>query len=121
MSMFESDPYVLGQCIQDAYNGINTNIGLGGPPIQGGNYDFSYENASHQLDITIMGTTFDPSNLGDCLGGRCGIFNSMDFSHGGGTFDVDTANVWFIPVGTVVHTVVDVVLGNTVWSSGIPR
>lgn len=50
-----------------------------------------------------------------------GFFDSPDFSHGDGTFHVDTGNVWIFPVGTILHVAVDVVLGNTVWSSGIPR
>jgi hypothetical protein len=53
--------------------------------------------------------------------GRCGLFNSMDFSHGDGTFHVDTANSLFFPVGTFVHLFADVLGGNTWWAGGIPR
>ena len=61
----------------------------------------------------------NPADFG-CLGGRCGVFNSMDFSHPGTTFHVDMANVYFFPVGTVIHTVGDLWGGHSWWRTGVP-
>jgi RHS repeat-associated protein len=107
----------VGGCIQQVYNQL---ADAGASALQGGNYDFSYADQSGNLLIQINGQYVNPSDFG-CPASRCGTFDSLDYSHGNGTFHVDTANPLFFPVGTVVHTVVDVVGGNTWWSGGIPR
>jgi len=76
-----------------------------GVPLVGGNYDFPYG------DIKINGQPVDPIDF-QCS--RCGAFNTLDFSHNDGTFHVDTANPWFIPIGSVMHLVVDLIGGHTV-------
>jgi hypothetical protein len=96
-------------CIQQVYDTMGDAVGL-----EGGNYDFSYTN------ILINNNAVDPTEF-NCPFSRCGTFNSLDYSHGDGTFHIDTADVWFIPIGSIVHLVVDIWGGNTWWSGGIPR
>lgn len=102
----------VASCIQQTYNSMGPAVGF-----DGGHYDFSVAN----IHITINGESIDtnPEDFG-CLGGRCGIFNSLDFSHGGGMFHVDMANVYFFPVGTLLHTIADVWGGHSWWSEGVP-
>ncbi len=113
----------VATCIQQVYNQLSTQ----NPTPNGGNYDFQYASYDPATDgwtmlIQINGQSIDPSDFSGCMFGRCGLFNSMDFSHGDGTFHVDTANVWFFPVGTFVHVFADVLAGNTWWwQGGIPR
>jgi hypothetical protein len=110
-----TDPDNIADIIQQIYNTLtpaafNPN---GSPKSAGGNYNFSY------LGITVDGQPVNVSELG-CSFSRCGMFDSLDYSHSGG-FHVDTANPFFFPIGTVTHTFVDVLGGNTWWSGGIPR
>ncbi len=104
-------PSAVTSCIQQVYDALAQQ---GTPPMQGGNYDFSFAN------IQINGQSVSPNEF-DCAFSRCGTFDSLDYSHGDGTFHVDTANPFFLPVGTVLHTIVDVLGGKTWWSGGIPR
>jgi hypothetical protein len=62
----------------------------------------------------------NPANFSGCVFGRCGTFNSLDFSHGDNTFHVDMGNVYFFPVGTVIHLIADYLGGHTWWSGGVP-
>jgi hypothetical protein len=58
----------------------------------------------------------------DCQYGRCSTFGSLDFSHGQNFVHMDTANVFrMFGMGAIVHGVVDLLLGNTILASGIPR
>jgi hypothetical protein len=100
---------ILG-CIQDAYDTMGDSNTL-----VGGNYNFSY------LNVTIQGTPFDPGSLGCFM--RCGSIDSLHFhDRSDGTFHVDTANPWGIPVvGAIIHLTFDYIGGNTWWSAGIPR
>ena len=102
-------------CIQDVYNSLENSLtGPNGDGLEGGNYNYSNDS------VRIQGQPFDPNDLG-CLAHRCGTFNSIDYSHGNGTFHLDAANPWFIPIGSVVHLFVDVIAGHTWWKNGIPR
>lgn len=107
---------VLG-CIQQVYNALALQSS---PPMQGGNYDFSYADATGNLLIPIDGQYVDPNEFG-CAFSRCGLMDTLDYSHGDGTFHVDTGNPWFFPIGTVAHSFVDLLGGNTWWSGGMPR
>ncbi len=102
----------VADCIQQVYSILE----LDGPAGQaGGNYDFSY------ADIQINGASVDPDEDFGCFMKRCGTFDSLDYSHGDGTFHVDTTNVWFLPIGPFEHFATDIIGGNTWWSDGIPR
>jgi RHS repeat-associated protein len=105
----------VASCIEQVYSqlllqALDPNF----PLPAGGNYNFSF------ASIQINGQNVNPNEFG-CIFSRCGILDSLDFSHGGGTFHVDTANVWFFPLGTILHTVVDLLGGHTWWRGGIPR
>jgi hypothetical protein len=102
----------VASCIQQTYDTVGPAEGF-----EGGHYDFNAAN----IQITINGENIDtnPADFG-CLGGRCGIFNSLDYSHGGGMFHVDMANVYFFPIGTLVHLGADYIGGHTWWSGGVP-
>jgi hypothetical protein len=114
----DNDPSAVASCIQQVYDRLIAQGPTGDP--QGGNYDFSYVNPDGTLSITINGQGVDPTDFG-CAFSRCGVFNSLDYSHGDGTFHIDTANPIFFPVGTFVHVGWDLLGGNTWWSGGIPR
>jgi RHS repeat-associated protein len=105
----------VASCIQQAYDtmGVATDNN-GNPAIEGGNYEFTY------ASIQINGQSVNPEEFG-CVFSRCGTFDSLDYSHGDGTFHVDTANPWFVPIGSIAHLLVDIVGGNTWWSGGIRR
>ena len=77
------------------------------PFLQGGNWNF-----------LVPSTAQTPV---DCDNGRCSDFPSLHFAHPG-YVHLDTANpeTWF-GVGALVHLSVDVILGNTIFASGIPR
>jgi RHS repeat-associated protein len=104
-------PSAVANCILQVYNQLAQQGPAG---IQGGNYYFS------SGGLQINGQPINSNEFG-CFMSRCGILDSLDYSHGNGTFHVDTANAWFFPIGTVLHTVVDVLGGSTWWSGGIPR
>jgi len=115
------DPSAIASCIQDAYNGLYDNYqgnpqGPSEPELNGGNYDFDIS------AVQINGQGIDPSSFG-CFASRCGAFDSLDFSHGDGTFHVDTATVWgMLGLGAIVHLGWDVIGGNAWWkNNGIPR
>jgi RHS repeat-associated protein len=102
----------VASCIMQVYNQLPSDSG--GVQIQGGNYDFSY------TGIQINGQTVNPTEF-HCAFSRCGLFDSLDYSHHDGTFHIDTATPWFIPIGTVAHLAVDLIGGKTWWKGGIPR
>lgn len=112
------DPSAVAGCIQQVYDQLPSKSS--DVTLTGGNYDFSYKDSSGNLDIFVNGQAVDPNDFG-CAFSRCGTTDSLDYSHGDGTFHVDTGNVWFVPVGTVLHLVVDVLGGQTWWRGGIPR
>ena len=106
-------------CIQNAYDTLAVAPQVGDNGLQGGNYNFDY------TQVMIQGSPIDPTSFG-CPADRCGIFDPLHFhtkpnSADFGTFHVDTANPFFIPVGSLAHLVVDIIMGNTIWASGIPR
>jgi hypothetical protein len=86
----------------------------GNPLLVGGNYNFDY------TSVMINGQGVDPSEFG-CTFGRCDMFDSLHFNFSAGTFHVDTANPWFVPIGSFAHLAADVIGGNWWWSGGIPR
>jgi hypothetical protein len=103
-------------CIQQAYDGLTVDTDIGNNGLLGGNWNWSYDG------LMINGMPIDPSSLDGCTNGRCGTFNSMDFTHGDNSFHIDTTNVWSLfPVGALIHTVVDLFGGHTILSGGIPR
>ena len=102
----------VASCIQQTYNTMGDSVAF-----VGGHDNLDYSNISIVINSENIDT--NPADFG-CLGGRCGVFNSMDFSHPGTTFHVDMANVYFFPVGTAIHTVADVWGGHSWWSAGVP-
>lgn len=112
----DRSPEAIADCIQNAYDTLQTaNPANASSPLIGGNYNFS------TTAVLIQGHEVSAASLG-CTFGRCGVFDSLHF-HGGNdpTFHVDTANPWFVPVGSFVHLFWDVVGGHSWWSGGIPR
>src|ERR1700722_1853778 len=106
----------VADCIQSIYAQLDTQANA---RIDGGNYNFSYAN------LQIQGESFDPSDLNDCsdyspFGYRCGIMPSLHFDVETQTFHMDTANPFNVPSGSIIHLAVDVILGHSVFSSGIP-
>jgi hypothetical protein len=105
-------------CIQQTYDSMGN-----AESFAGGHEDYNYNNIS----IIINGENVDtnPADF-NCLGDRCGIFNSLDYSqnrfHTGTTFHVDMANVYFFPIGTLFHLVADLWGGNSWWKQqpGVP-
>jgi hypothetical protein len=111
-----TDPNDIAGIIQDIYDTITPAAfnADGTPKSSGGNYNFSY------LGIEVDGQSVNVSEL-NCFSSRCGTFDSLDYSHSDG-FHVDTANPWFFPLGTIAHTIVDLIGGSTWWNNGgIPR
>jgi RHS repeat-associated protein len=78
--------------------------------VEGGNANFP---------ATGKGFNFGGFN---CPNGRCGLGSNgtLDFSHPGGSFHLDTANPYNFPGGTLLHLGVDLILGNTAYYV-IPR
>ncbi len=108
------DSSAIASCMQDAFDTLylKTPVNEQGPLV-GGNYNFDLSR------LNISGA--DVGSVGQgCIGGRCGIFDSLHF-HSDGTFHVDTANPLFIPIGSLTHLIYDVIGGNTWWKDGIPR
>jgi len=103
----------VASCIQQTYDTMGNPVGF-----EGGHEDYDWTN----ITITINGAPIDtdPSDFSGCVFGRCGIFNSIDFSHNDFTFHVDMANVFFFPVGTIIHGVADFLGGHTWWRGGVP-
>jgi RHS repeat-associated protein len=80
---------------------------IGDRCVVGGNCNFSLG----ELNIDISG----------CINGRCDVMPSLHFDYPG-TVHLDTANPFSLwGFGALAHFVVDVVLGNTIFSGGIPR
>jgi len=105
----------VASCIQQTYDT------MGDPDpknFEGGHENYDWINIRINIDGEPIDT--DPSDFSGCLGGRCGVFNSLDFSHPGTLFHVDMANVYFFPVGTIIHGVGDFLGGHTWWSGGVP-
>jgi RHS repeat-associated protein len=112
-----TDPNDVVDMIQQVYDQLSAQT----PSLGGGNYDFSYKDADGNLLIQINGAYVDPNEFG-CGSSRCGILDSLDYSHHDGTFHIDTGNPYAFPVGTLAHLGWDIVGGNTVWLvGGIPR
>jgi hypothetical protein len=87
---------------------LNTSVGKNG--LAGGNYNFS-------LGVDIQSEL----DLSGCFDLRCGGFDSLHFAYPG-TVHLDTANPFsYWGLGAIVHGFVDVLLGNTIMASGIPR
>jgi len=85
--------------------------------LHGGNYDF----ADQTVNSADKSTSF--SSEWKCPQDRCdlGSLGTLDFSHGDGSFHLDTADPYnLLRGGIFVHGLVDVVLGN-VWYQVIPR
>jgi len=96
-------------CAEQVYAALKLNTTVGVNGLKGGNYNF-----------LLSGLAPD---LASCSGGRCGFFNSLHFNSATNPTSVhlDTANPFVFPAGTLVHLFADYILGNTIWSSGIPR
>jgi len=104
----------IADCILDAYNTLFLKTPKNkDSPLVGGNYNFD------STQVVIQGDHISGGGLG-CVWGRCGIIDSLHF-HSDGTFHVDSANPWFIPIGSAIHLGVDIIGGNSWWSQGIPR
>jgi hypothetical protein len=102
-------------CIQQTYDTLTPVLDSKGNPLfVGGNSNWYY------TSVSINGSGVDPDNFG-CAFSRCGVIDPLDFSHGGGTFHVDTANPWFIPIGSLIHFGFDFIGGHLWWRNGIPR
>jgi RHS repeat-associated protein len=87
---------------------LNTSVGNNG--LAGGNYNFL-------LGVDIQAGL----DLSGCFDMRCGGFDSLHFAYPG-TVHLDTANPFaYWGLGAIVHGFVDVLLGNTILASGIPR
>lgn len=107
-------PYAVASCIQDVYGSITTVPGPDRRPLLvGDNYNVDYSSIRIHNQPVIM------EEFG-CLGSRCGMFNTLDYSHSHG-FHIDTANPLYFPVGTIVHLIADLIGGNTWWKGGVPR
>jgi RHS repeat-associated protein len=82
------------------------------PELQGGNWNFLYDGAAQ------------PSDCASGIGGiRCGTSPSLHYPDTkSGYVHMDTANpsAWWYS-GAIAHGIVDVLLGNTFFASGIPR
>ncbi len=96
-------------CIQQAYDGLEVDPDFGdGTGLEGGNYNWSYDG------LKINDEQVNPAGFDDCIAGRCGSFNSMDFSHGDNSFHIDTSNVYgVLGVGALVHLFADVIGGTS--------
>jgi len=105
------DPSDVASCILQTYKTMKDSVSF-----EGGHENYDWSNIKIKIDEVAIGT--NPAHFG-CLGGRCGIFNSLDSSHPG-VFHVDMANVYFFPVGTVIHLIADYLGGHTWWSGGVP-
>ena len=102
----------IAACIQQAYDTLQVApVGPNKDGLIGGNYNFD------STQVVIGGADLGANG---CLGGRCGVFDSLHF-HSDGTFHVDTANPFFVPIGSFVHLVFDYIGGHEWWSEGIPR
>jgi hypothetical protein len=98
-------------CAATINSGVTLNTSIGNNGLQGGNYNFTLS-ANVQSMIDLSG----------CIDMRCGTFDTLDFSHGVGNVHMDTANPYSLwGIGAIVHVFVDLFLGNTIWSGGIPR
>jgi hypothetical protein len=97
------------QCAESIYASLTLNTDVGPSGLKGGNFNF-----------LTGGLIVD---LGPCLSVRCGFFGSLHFNSVKNPTSVhfDKANPYIFPAGTLVHLFVDVIFGNTFWSSGIPR
>jgi RHS repeat-associated protein len=106
------NPGDVAECIRQTYNTMK----LAG--FVGGHEDYDWSTIKITIGDQVIPT--NPANFSGCVFGRCGTFNSLDFSHGGNTFHVDMGNVYFFPVGTVIHLIADYLGGHTWWSGGVP-
>jgi hypothetical protein len=100
LSAANANPNAIGSFIQA--NPFSTSGQLAG-----GNFDF--QGASLFSSLECPDATCD-----------LGAIGTLDFSHGDGTFHLDTADPYSFPGGTLLHFGVDVVLGN-LWYAVIPR
>jgi len=108
-------PSAIAGCMTQVYDQLALRDGDPATALHGGNYNFDYS------QVAVNGVAFDPSEYG-CLGNRCGVFDSLHFNPDTQSLHVDTANPWFVPIGSLAHLLVDVIGGWTWWSgSGIPR
>ena len=99
-------PDDIRQDIQDSYDGLRVDTGLGNHDgLVGGNWNFSIYDGRFNI-----ATLFAHD--------RNGFVPSVHIHRDEGYFHVDTANPYFL---YPVHGFVDQLLGNTVWKSGIPR
>ena len=111
-------PSAVASCIQQVYNSLAQQET---PGMEGGNYDFSWKDQSGNLLISINGQGTN-SNDFNCPSQRCGGFDTIYYSNNNCTFYIDTANSWYFPMGTIAHTIIDVLGGQTWWrTGGIPR
>jgi len=105
---------MTAECAQEVYDSLTLNASVGTNGLKGGNYNFNLSGLSaYGLSIDLTG----------CSANRCDVFNSLHFNSAINPTSVhlDTANPYIFPVGSLAHLFVDVILGNTVWASGIPR
>jgi hypothetical protein len=101
-------------CAQNIYDNLQLDQDAGPAGLHGGNYNFTY--GSLNID------------LAPCFRGRSGDMPSLHFpaptaSDLSPHVHLDTANPFsMLGAGAVIHLVVDVVLGNTIYANnGIPR
>ncbi|MGH9482853.1 MAG: RHS repeat-associated core domain-containing protein [Terriglobales bacterium] len=115
-------PAAITACAQNIYNNLEDQDagripGVQLPYLEGGNYNW-----------TATPATGVGPQLG-CFNSRCGDIGSIHYKTTQTilgapltTFHMDTANPWSLfGLGGIIHYIVDVRMGNGVYSGGIPR
>jgi len=107
LDQLQAVAYILGVSVNDLWAANNlddpTDPNKLHPFLEGGNWNFLI-----------------PGRMPSCPNDRCGDLPSL---HSESPYvHLDTANPfsWF-GIGAIVHLGADVILGNTIWASGIPR
>ena len=102
-------PYDMS-CQQNIYAGVNPDTSIGNNCVKGGNCNFSLS-----VDVQAM------LDLSSCIDLRCGDFGSLHFAYQGAVHLDPAQSVGLLGLGAIVHSFVDLFLGNTIWADGIPR